>query len=69
MNGWETTYYTPIVTQQLNNKSVKAACLYTDIMDRDVLQTTVPVNGKKGDVLVVGAWVDASGTFKRTELY
>lgn len=59
-SGWQTVYGPYIVDKTLNKKSVKAACLRTDIMERDVLQTTVPVNGKKGDVLVVGAWVDAS---------
>lgn len=59
-NGWQTDYYLPTVNTTLNKKSVKAACLQTEIMESNTLQNTVRVNGKKDDVLVVGAWIDAS---------
>ncbi len=58
--GWQTTNQPCIVNRTLNKKSVKAARLHTDVMEHDTLQGTVHLNGKKDDVIVVGAWLDAS---------
>lgn len=61
LTAWQYEPYRPWITStRLHNTSAKALCMRTDFMEQQSVQNTVTVQGKKGEVVVVGAWIDTS---------